>query len=130
MPATKTATLNLRIDPGRSIANLVEVLIREHCAKARIPHKRQAGRTEGSGRDEWESNPRAGRRWCSQRCANCCGARVNSCGNHDIWPKPTRANPKPGAPCRRQRSGFGRLASQKPSWTCVIGLRSSEASRF
>jgi len=65
MPATKTATLNLRIDPGlkkalkiaadrehRSIANLVEVLIREHCTKARIPLKRQAGRPEGTGRNE------------------------------------------------------------------------------
>ncbi len=44
MPARKTATLNLRIDPGikealrlaaakdhRSIANLIEVLVREHC---------------------------------------------------------------------------------------------------
>lgn len=46
----KTATLNLRIDPAikeaarmaaqqdnRSIANLVEVLIRRHCEKAGIP---------------------------------------------------------------------------------------------
>jgi|TARA_B110000914_G_scaffold28880_1_gene21636 hypothetical protein len=45
MVATKTATLNLRIDPflkeglrvaamaeHRSIANMVEVMIREHCA--------------------------------------------------------------------------------------------------
>ena len=45
MVATKTATLNLRIDPflkealrvaalqeHRSIANMVEVIIREHCA--------------------------------------------------------------------------------------------------
>ena len=45
MVATKTATLNLRIDPflkdalrvaalqeRRSIANMVEVMIREHCA--------------------------------------------------------------------------------------------------
>lgn len=44
MPATKTATLTLRIDPGlkeqlrtaaqrehRSIANMVEVLIRDYC---------------------------------------------------------------------------------------------------
>ena len=46
MVATKTATLNLRIDPflkealraasiqeHRSIANMVEVMIRAHCAK-------------------------------------------------------------------------------------------------
>ena len=49
MVATKTATLNLRIDPNlkdalreasliehRSIANMVEVLIREHCASRGI----------------------------------------------------------------------------------------------
>lgn len=50
MPPTKTATLNLRIDPAikeaaraaalrdhRSIANLIEVLIRDHCAANGIP---------------------------------------------------------------------------------------------
>lgn len=55
MPATKTATLNLRIDPGlkkalkiaaekehRSIANLIEVLVREHCRKASIPLSEQS----------------------------------------------------------------------------------------
>ena len=49
MVATKTATLNLRIDPflkealriaalqdHRSIANMVEVMIREHCASKGI----------------------------------------------------------------------------------------------
>ena len=49
MPKTKTATLNLRIDPGvkegiriaadkdhRSIANMVEMLIRRHCADSGI----------------------------------------------------------------------------------------------
>lgn len=49
MVATKTATLNLRIDPvlkeaariaanreHRSIANMVEVLIREHCERVGI----------------------------------------------------------------------------------------------
>ena len=49
MPARKTATLNLRIDPTlkeairiaalkdhRSIANMVEILIRQHCAKVGI----------------------------------------------------------------------------------------------
>ena len=50
MTARKTATLNLRIDPAikeaariaakqdnRSLANLVEVLIRRHCEQAGIP---------------------------------------------------------------------------------------------
>ena len=50
MAATKVATLNLRIDPGvkeavreaadkehRSVANMVEVLIRRHCSEAGIP---------------------------------------------------------------------------------------------
>ena len=49
MVATKTATLNLRIDPflkealrissikeHRSVANMVEVMIREHCANKGI----------------------------------------------------------------------------------------------
>lgn len=49
MPARKTALLNLRIDPAvkealrlaaahdhRSIANLIEVLVREHCATTGI----------------------------------------------------------------------------------------------
>jgi hypothetical protein len=47
---TKTATLNLRVDPAlkdalreaaarehRSVANMVEILIREHCRQANIP---------------------------------------------------------------------------------------------
>jgi hypothetical protein len=50
MVARKTATLNLRIDPGikdavqvaamrehRSVANFVEFLIRSHCEQAGIP---------------------------------------------------------------------------------------------
>lgn len=50
MPAKKTTTLNLRVDPvikeavreaaileHRSIANLIEVLIRKHCKVAGIP---------------------------------------------------------------------------------------------
>ena len=50
MPATKISTLNLRIDPvikdalrmaasreHRSIANMVEVLVRRHCEAAGIP---------------------------------------------------------------------------------------------
>ena len=50
MPKTKTATLNLRIDPRvkegvriaaskdhRSVANMVEMLIRRHCADSGIP---------------------------------------------------------------------------------------------
>jgi hypothetical protein len=50
MATTKTATLTFRIDPGlkealrtaaqqehRSIANMIEVLIRSHCARKGIP---------------------------------------------------------------------------------------------
>lgn len=50
MPPKKTSTLNLRIDPllkeaakvaaqieHRSIANLIEVLIRRHCEEVGIP---------------------------------------------------------------------------------------------
>ena len=49
MSAQKTATLNLRVDPGvkeairiaaknehRSIANMVEILIRDHCERVGI----------------------------------------------------------------------------------------------
>jgi len=49
MPAKKTATMNLRVDPvikeamriaanqeHRSIANMVELLIREHCERVGI----------------------------------------------------------------------------------------------
>ena len=50
MPPKKTTTLNLRVDPAikeaireaalmdnRSIANMIEVLIRRHCEEAGIP---------------------------------------------------------------------------------------------
>ena len=50
MAKTKISTLNLRIEPGvkeavreaaarehRSVANMVEVLIRRHCSEAGIP---------------------------------------------------------------------------------------------
>lgn len=50
MPARKTCTLNLRVDPiikeavreaalrdNRSIANLIEILIRRHCQEVGIP---------------------------------------------------------------------------------------------
>ena len=50
MPAQKTTTLNLRVDPAikeavreaaqrenRSIANMIEVLIRRHCEAEEIP---------------------------------------------------------------------------------------------
>ncbi len=50
MPPKKTATLNLRIDPilkeaargaalreQRSVANMIEVLIRKHCEEVGIP---------------------------------------------------------------------------------------------
>ncbi len=56
MPRTKIATLNLRIDPGvkdavreaadiehRSVANMIEMLIRRHCESAGIA---VAGQTE------------------------------------------------------------------------------------
>lgn len=55
MPPTKTATLNLRIDPAvkeaariaalhqhRSVANLIEWLVRQHCATAGIEIPTQA----------------------------------------------------------------------------------------
>lgn len=55
MPPTKTATLNLRIDPAikeavriaalrehRSVANLIELLIRERCKTAGIEIPTQA----------------------------------------------------------------------------------------
>lgn len=55
MPPTKTATLNLRIDPTvkeaariaalrdhRSVANLIELLIRQHCKAAHIEIPTQA----------------------------------------------------------------------------------------
>ena len=55
MTRTKTSTLNLRIDPNlkeavrvaaihdhRSVANLVELLIRRHCEAAGIPIPEQS----------------------------------------------------------------------------------------
>lgn len=55
MPPTKTATLNLRIDPAvkeaaqtaaardhRSVANLIELLIRQHCEAIGIEIPTQA----------------------------------------------------------------------------------------
>lgn len=62
MPPTKTATLNLRIDPGlkealrtaairdhRSVANMVELLIRRHCEVQGIVIPEQQGLFEDSG---------------------------------------------------------------------------------
>ncbi len=62
MPPKKTATLNLRIDPvlkeavrvaaqreHRSVANLVEVLIRRHCEEAGIPIPEQQSLFEEEG---------------------------------------------------------------------------------
>lgn len=50
MARTKTATLNLRVDPAlkealkeaagrqhRSVANMIEMLIRQHCERENIP---------------------------------------------------------------------------------------------
>jgi hypothetical protein len=61
MPPTKVATLNLRIDPAlkeaarvaalrehRSIANLIEVLIRRHCEDNGISIPEQQNLTLGS----------------------------------------------------------------------------------
>ncbi|AGM43175.1 hypothetical protein AHML_06955 [Aeromonas hydrophila ML09-119] len=61
MATTKTATLTIRVDPGlkdalraaaqaehRSIANMVEVLIREHCEKSGIAIE-QPGKMEQLG---------------------------------------------------------------------------------
>lgn len=55
MPPIKTATLNLRVDPAvkeaariaalrdhRSVANLIELLIRQHCVAAGIEIPTQA----------------------------------------------------------------------------------------
>lgn len=64
MPQNKTATLNLRIDPRikagvriaadrehRSVANMVEVLIRRHCDDTgiRIPEQRELPRENDNG---------------------------------------------------------------------------------
>lgn len=63
MPPIKTATLNLRIDPvlkevvriaaekqHRSIANFIEVLVREHCERTGIAIPEQAEMFEDSDR--------------------------------------------------------------------------------
>ena len=55
MPSKKTSTLNLRIDPAlkeaarvaalhehRSVANLIELLIRRHCESVGIPIPEQS----------------------------------------------------------------------------------------
>ncbi|MDJ0712378.1 MAG: hypothetical protein QNJ14_18470 [Woeseiaceae bacterium] len=60
MARTKISTLNLRIEPGikeavreaaarehRSVANMVEMLIRRHCDEAGIRIPDQAGRFAG-----------------------------------------------------------------------------------
>ena len=64
MARTKVATLNLRIDPGvkaavraaadlehRSVANMVEILIRRHCDEAGIviSEKRRMSRESQNG---------------------------------------------------------------------------------
>lgn len=56
MPSKKTTTLNLRVDPAikeaireaanrdhRSIANMIELLIRQHCADVGITIPQQQG---------------------------------------------------------------------------------------
>ena len=62
MAKTKISTLNLRIEPGvkeavreaaarehRSVANMVEVLIRRHCLDAGIPVTGLSGTNSGKG---------------------------------------------------------------------------------
>jgi len=64
MVATKTATLNLRIDPAvkdavkvaadkehRSVANFIETLIRQHCDQAGIiiPEQRSLFKDDSNG---------------------------------------------------------------------------------
>jgi hypothetical protein len=61
MPRTKISTLNLRIEPGvkeavqeaaarehRSVANMVEMLIRRHCSEAGIAIPKQTERLLGN----------------------------------------------------------------------------------
>jgi hypothetical protein len=77
MSPKKTATLNLRIDPvlkecakeaalkdQRSIANLVEVLIRRHCEEVGIPIPDQQSLFSEDNEDEREDaqSPRRRRR--------------------------------------------------------------------
>lgn len=63
MPAKKTTTLNLRVDPAikeaireaalrenRSVANMVETLIRRHCEDVGIPIPGQQTLLEGEGK--------------------------------------------------------------------------------
>jgi hypothetical protein len=77
MSPKKTATLNLRIDPmvkeaariaalneQRSVANMIEVLIRRHCEEAGIPVPDQQSlfvEEEDNGREDAQS-PRRRRR--------------------------------------------------------------------
>lgn len=64
MPPKKTSTLNLRIDPAlkeaarvaavhehRSVANLIELLIRRHCEAAGIPIPEQSELFEEPGNE-------------------------------------------------------------------------------
>ncbi len=69
MASVKTATLSFRIDPGlkealrtaavrehRSIANMVEVLIRDYCGRAGIPMPER-----GNGFDDSQSPTKRGK---------------------------------------------------------------------
>lgn len=64
MAPKKTSTLNLRIDPSlkeaarvaalrehRSVANLIELLIRQHCESVGIPIPEQSELFEGTGHE-------------------------------------------------------------------------------
>lgn len=74
MAKTKTATLSFRIEPGlkdalraaaeqehRSIANMVEVMIREHCGRAGVAFAEQspAVRTKQAAKTNQKKSPRA-----------------------------------------------------------------------
>ena len=64
MPPKKTATLNLRVDPvlkeaariaalreHRSVASMIEVLIRRHCDETGIPIPEQQSLFNGEGNE-------------------------------------------------------------------------------
>ncbi len=64
MPSKKTTTLNLRVDPAlkdairqaavrenRSVANMVETLIRQHCENVGITIRDQQSQDRGEGGD-------------------------------------------------------------------------------
>lgn len=80
MATTKTATLTFRIDPGlkaalreaaqrdhRSIANMVEVLIRDHCARNGIEIAGSDGAAPDAGEPHRRSRDATGSQDTTQR---------------------------------------------------------------